>query len=409
MTTEPLSRNFNFRQLLFASVASQFGNHAAILVLPMTAVLLLAASPLDVGLLNTATTAAFLLIGLPAGVWVDRLRRRPILIVADVVRAVLLASVPLAWALGALTLPHLYAVAFGMSVASVFFDVGYQSYLPALVTPSHLMGSNSLLNVVEYTARVAGPGAGGWLIQLLGPPVAVLASAISFLSSGLFTRRIDAVEPIADSGRERHLLREIREGLTFVLRHRVLRLIVLSTAIANLANGAVTAIQTIFLVRDIGLNAGFIGLVFTCSAVGGLLAGLAMGPLAARFGQARVAWWALLVSEPFWLLLPLTQPGWRVAFFVVGTAVGSAAAVIYNVARVAYRQTVTPPHLLGRMNASVRTIVWGALPVGSLLGGVLGELVGVRTTLWIAVSIHLTCVVPLAFSPLSRMRDFPTS
>ncbi|GIH76714.1 MFS transporter [Planobispora longispora] len=409
MTSPSLFRHRNFMLLFGADTISQFGTQISLLALPLVAVGVLGASELETGLLVAAETAAFLLVGLPAGVWVDRTARRRILISADLVRGVLLASVPVAWWLGALTMPQLYGVALGTGLATVFFDIAYQSYLPSLVDRDRLVDGNAKLEIVRSSAAVAGPGAGGGLVQLLTAPVAVLVDALSFLGSALFLWRIDAAEQAPGREGRRGLLKEIGEGLRFVATHRILRMIAACTATANFASGVFAAVEMIFLVRVIGLTPGAIGLLLSAAAVGGLTGAAIVGRASRRVGSARIIWLSILVTQPFMLLVPLTQPGWKVAFFAAGTFVNSIGVVVYNVGQVSFRQAVTPEHMLGRMNATMRFVVWGVLPLGGLAGGLLGEAFGARSTVWISAAAGLLCVVPLLLSPLRGMRDLPAA
>ncbi|MEU7987620.1 MFS transporter [Streptosporangium canum] len=407
MTPPSLFRHRNFMLLFSADTISQFGTQISLLALPLVAVLALGASEFETGLLIAAETAAFLLVGLPAGVWVDRMRRRRILIAADLVRGALLASVPITWWLGALTLPHLYGVALGMGLATVFFDIAYQSYLPTLVGRDQLVDGNAKLEIVRSAAGVAGPGAGGGLIQVLTAPVAVLADAVSFLGSALFLWRIDAVEQTPDPAERRGLLKEIGEGLRFVATHRILRMIAASTATANFTGGMLAAVEMIFLTRVLGLSPGAIGLLFSAAALGGLVGAAIVGTVGRRAGTARTIWLSILATGPFMLLVPLSGPGWGTSLFAIGMFMNGVGVVLYNVSQVSFRQSVTPEHMLGRMNATMRFVVWGTLPLGGLAGGVLGEIFGARTTLWISVVLALLAVVPLLLSPLRTMRDLP--
>ncbi|MFC4063224.1 MFS transporter [Planomonospora corallina] len=407
MTSPSLFRHRNFTLLFGADVISQVGAQISMLALPLVAVVALHASPLETGLLVAAETAAFLLVGLPAGVWVDRMPRRRVLVAADVARAVLLGSVPVAWWLGVLALPQLYGVALGTGLATVFFDIAYQSYLPSLVERDRLVDGNAKLEIVRSAAGVAGPGAGGWLIQVLTAPVAVLADAVSFLVSALLLRRIDAVERVPERSARRGLAKEIGEGLRYVAGHPILRMIAAATATANFAGGIFAAIEMIFLSRVVGLSAGVIGLLFSVAAAGGLVGAAVVGPLTRRVGSARVIWLSALVFPPFMLLVPLTEPGWKLALFTLGTFMSSIGVVVYNVGQVSFRQAVTPERMLGRMNATMRFVVWGTLPLGGLAGGVLGEFLGARTTVWISAVLGMLFAVPLLLSPLRRMRDLP--
>ncbi|WP_433220667.1 MFS transporter [Microtetraspora malaysiensis] len=407
MSSPALLQNRNFRRLLAADAISHAGTQITLVALPLTAVVALRARALDTGLLNAAQQAAFLLIGLPAGVWVDRLRRRPILVTADLVRAVLLLTLPVAWWLGLLTLPHLYVVTFGLSAATVFFDVAYRSFLPTLLDKDQLIGGNGAIESVAGLSRVAGPGVGGWTVQLVGGPAALLADVFSYLASALCLRKIDAREALEDRTAERRgLWSEIREGLAFVLRDPVLRATATSAAISNFCTSAIAVLQVLFLIRTVGVSPGLYGMLLMAGAAGGLLGAVTSGRLAGQIGQARLVWLAPTVCTPFALLIPLTGAGWGLSWFVVATLITATGGVLYNVAQASYRQAITPDHLLGRVTASTRFIAWGVMPFGATAGGLLGELYGTRGALWGLVLAQLLSLAPLLLSPLRRMRNF---
>ncbi|MEU4359330.1 MFS transporter [Streptomyces virginiae] len=399
----------DFRLLLAGAATGQFGAQVTLVALPLVAVLELDAPAFQVGLLTAAETAAFLLVGLPAGALTDRMRKRPLMIRADLVRAVAMASIPAAALADALTMAQLYAVALVTGVATVFFDVAHQSYLPHILPRDQLVAGNGALETVRSTAHVTGPGIGGGLVQLVGAQFAVIVDAVGYLLSALFLQRIEraeeAPEPAAPGA---SLGKEISEGVRFVFGHPLLRVIALTTGLANLCTAVLMATQTVHLVRTVGLRAGGLGLVLSASAVGGLLGALCAGRLAARLGQARVILLSLLVTGPFALLWPLSTHGLAgAALFATGSAVVSFGAVVYNVAQVSFRQGMCPPRLLGRMNATLRFLMWGTLPLGALIGGALAQAYGSRTALaWCAVGI-LAVPLPLLLSPLRRMRDLP--
>lgn len=408
VTSPSLLRNRNFRRLLAADAVSHVGTQVTLVALPLTAVVTLQASPMETGLLSAAQTVAFLLLGLPAGVWVDRLRRRPIMIAADLARAVLLLTLPVAWWFGVLTLAQLYLVAFGMSAATVFFDVAYRSYLPTLLSKDQLVQGNGAIETVSGVSRVAGPGPGGLAVQLLGGPVAVIADAVTFVGSALFIRGVDAHEAVEERTSERRgLWREIREGLSFVNGQPALRAIATSAAIFNFCGAGITALQAVFMVRSVGVTSGMYGTLLTSAALGGLLGAVLSGPLSRRVGQARIIWVSTAFHLPFALLLPLTTAGWGLGFFVVALFVSGVGGVVFNVAQASFRQAITPDALLGRVTASIRFIAWGVLPLGAVAGGAIGELYDPRTGLWAAATTQLLCLVPLLLSPLRHMRDFP--
>ncbi|MFD5886125.1 MFS transporter [Streptomyces sp. NPDC060334] len=398
----------DFRLLLAGAATGQLGAQVTLVALPLVAVLELDAPAFQVGLLTAAETAAFLLVGLPAGALVDRMRKRSLMIRADLVRAVAMASIPAAALAHALTMAQLYVVALVIGVATVFFDVAHQSYLPQILPRDQLVAGNGALETVRSTAQVTGPGVGGGLVQLVGAHLAVVADAIGYLLSALFLLRVKQPEETPEPAAGASLRKEIAEGVRFVFGHPLLRVIALTTGLANLCTAVLMATQTVHLVRVVGLEPGGLGLVLSASAVGGLLGALCAGRLAARLGQARVILLSVLVTGPFALLWPLSGHGLSgAALFAAGSAVVSFGAVVYNIAQVSFRQGLCPPRLLGRMNATLRFLMWGTLPLGALIGGALAQSHGSRTALaWCAVGI-LAVPLPLLFSPLRRMRDLP--
>jgi MFS family permease len=402
-----LLRDHDFRGLFLSTTVSQFGRELTVLALPLVAVLALDASEFEVGLLAAMASAAFLLIGLPAGAWVDRMRRRSVLVVGDLARAAILVSVPIAWWTGALTIWQLYAVALGIGVFTVFFDVAYQSYLPHLVGRDNLIEGNAKLETVRSTAQLGGPALAGQLIAWLTAPVALLVDAIAMGASALFVALIRKREYKPAPAPGSKLGAEIREGLRFVLGNRLLRDIVICTSWFNLCASAYFAMMIVFLSREIGLSPALIGLFASMAGIGGLVGAFLARPLAERIGQGRILWVATLVTTPGMLLLPAAQPGWTVWLGAAGMIVMGVGIVVYNVTQVSFRQGLTPDRLLGRMNATVRFIVWGTQPLGALLGGILGQAYGSRTALWVGGLACCLGFLPVLLSPLRNLRELP--
>ncbi|NYI90418.1 putative MFS family arabinose efflux permease [Amycolatopsis endophytica] len=398
-----------FRLLWAGDTISQAGNFIGQTVLPLLAATVLAATPGEMGLLTAAENAAFLLIGLPAGVWVDRVKRRPLMLRADFARAALLLTIPVAWWAGALTLAHLVVIALLVSVGTVFFDISYQSYLPSLVGREHLLEGNAKLQSSQSVAQVTGPGIAGGLVQLAGAANAVLATGLGYLASGLFLLRIRTPEPEPAPHDGSPLRAQIAEGLRFVFGNPTLRAITLCTATGNFAGTIVISMQVLFLTRDLRLSPSAVGLVLAAGGAGAVLGALTAGFWTRMIGQARAIWLVPLVTWPLQLLLPLSQPGWPVTLGVLGLAASGYGIIIYNVAQVSYRQAICPERLLGRMNATVRFVVWGTMPLGGLAGGALGELIGVRATVWTGCALMSVTMLPVLASPLRKMRDLPVS
>jgi MFS family permease len=400
-----LWRHRDFMMLWSGQTVSQMGSAITLLALPLTAVVVLGASTLQVGLLSSASTAAFALIALPAGAIVDRHAKRRLMIWCDLARMLIIGSVPLAAALGVLTMGQLYAVAVTAGVCTVFFDVSYQSYLPALIGKEDLVDGNGKLAATQSFAQVAGPGLGGGLVGLVGAARAMSTDAISYAFSVASLLAIRGREQPPEPSPHQKLRTEIAEGLAFVLRHPILRKIVACTGTANLFSSMALALEIVFLVRVLHVRPAGTGLLIGAASLGGVAGAALSGRLSSRIGSARIIWFSLLVLGLPQLIAPLAEPGWRVCLFVVGLATAWFSGMIYNVAQVSYRQAICPPRLLGRMNAAVRWVVWGTLPLGGLIGGVLGTVLGVRPTLWIGFAGSWAAGWWVFFSPLRGMHD----
>ncbi len=403
---QSLWRSPDFGRLWAAQTISVLGTQVTLLALPLVAITALGATPFQVGLLGAAEFVPFLLVGLPAGAWVDRLRRRPVMIAADAARAAALAAVPAAAALGALRLELLYAVALVTGTLTVFFDVAYSAYLPSIVTRERLLEGNSKLELSRSGATLAGPGLGGVLVQVLSAPVAILADAVSYAASALLLLAIRRPEdaPARDSGPRTGMLGQIVEGLRFVLAHPLLRPIALCTAITNLAFGAIQAVLLLHAVRSLHMTAGEIGLVLAVGNGGGLLGALASGHLGPRLGVGPTIIGSIATAGLSTVLFPLATPGTGVVLLAAGLFLGGLASMAYNVTQVSLRQAITPDRLQGRMSSSMRFVVWGIIPLGSLLGGLAGNAIGSHDVLWLAVPVSLAAVVPPLLSPVRTLR-----
>jgi MFS family permease len=376
------------------------------------AISVLHATTFQVGALTAVEFSPFVIFGLPAGAIVDRLPRRPVLMTADVGRALALASVPIAYAFDALSYAQLVVVVFVTGSLTVFFDVAYQSILPALVERDELTDGNAKLEISRSAAQTAGPGLGGFLIQLMGAATAVTVDAVSFVVSALFIRGIRAREPAVETMDEakrglRGLGHEIREGLRYVLGHRTLRLIAGSTATSNFFSSMSMAVFLLYAVRERDYSAAVVGLIFTIGNLGALVAALTAQRLtrALRLGPAIVL--GLLLAQLGMLALGLAPVSHAAVFFVGSWLLFGFGGVLYNIDQVSLRQAITPHRLQGRMNASMRFMVWGTMPFGSLAGGALGTALGLRTTLVVAGVGGLTAVGWLLARPVRTLVTIP--
>jgi MFS family permease len=406
MAKGALRRHRDFRLLWGGETVSEMGSQVSLLAIPLLAVGTLHATPFEMGLLTAASTAAFLIVGLPAGVWVDRLRRRRVMILGDLGRVLVLGSVPIAYAVGRLTLLQLFIVTLASGILTVFFDVAYQSYLPSLVGREHLVEGNAKLTGSAQVAAVAGPSIAGGLVQAIGSATAVAVDSASFLVSAAAIGAIRAPEPTPALSENLKLARGIAEGLHFVFGNALLRAIAATTATANLFAGIAAAVEILFLVRQVHASAGVIGLLFAMGGIGGVLGAFAAGPVARRFGGGRATILGITASGGA-LLIPLTMPGAGLLAFGFGMFFIGFSAVVYNINQVSFRQSLCPDRLLGRMNATMRFVVWGVLPIGALIGGALGAVFGLRTTLWVGALGQAFAGIWLLASPMRTLRDFP--
>jgi len=404
-----LWHHVDFRKLWIGETVSQFGTTISQLALPLTAILIVHATTFEVGVLAALESIAFLVVGLPAGAWVDRMRFRWVLITNDMVRFVAMASIPVANACGILTIGQLFVVAVVMSFSTVFFDVAYQSYLPQLVERHELVEGNAKLQASESVAQIAGPTLGGILIQALTAPYAVAVDAVSYLCSGLWVWSIKTRSPKPERRAERNLRREVMEGLRFVVGNRLLRAIAMCTGSSNLFSSMAFGVIFVLLARELHLSAGVIGLVWSISAVGGFIGALSAARIVRGLGQGPTIWISIAVSLPCAFVAPFLERNWTIALYAAAQLLWWATVVVYNITQVSFRQGLCPAHLLGRMNATMRFLVWGTMPIGSLIGGALGAVVGVRTTLLIAALGGCIAVVPVFFSPLRHLKELPSS
>jgi MFS family permease len=403
-----LLRHRDFRLLWGGESVSELGSQVSLLAIPLLAVRTLHATAFEMGLLTAASTAAFLIVGLPAGVWVDRVRRRRLMIGADLGRVLALGSIPIAAAVGRLTLAQLFVVTLVSGVLTVFFDVAYQSYLPALVGREHLVEGNAKLTGSAEVAAVAGPGAAGALVQAVGSSAAVAVDSVTFLVSAMAVGAIRSPEPkpTVPEGGHAGLVEGIAQGLRFVFGNALLRAIAATTATSNFFSGIAAAVEIVFLVRQVHASPGVIGLLFALGGVGGVAGAFSAGPIARRVGGARATIIGIAGSVGA-LLIPLTMPGAGLLYFGVGILMVSFSATVYNVNQVSFRQRLCPDRLLGRMNATMRFVVWGVLPIGALIGGIMGSVFGLRTTLLIGALGQAVAGIWLLASPMRRLRDFP--
>lgn len=424
---QALIRNPRFLRLWAAETISHFGSSITGIALPFVAITLLQAGPLEVAILNLADFLPFLLIGLLVGALVDRLPRRAVLIGGDLGRAILILTIPLAYLAGVLSLPQLIAVGFLVGVLTVFFDVAYQAYLPSLIGREDLVEGNSKLEFSRSAAGLLGPGLGGLLVDLLRAPIAMLVDAASFLASALFLATIrdqgGAAAALNDASESKSngtapaptrgtMRREIAEGLRYVFGHPALRTIGAATATSNLFSSIGGAAFMLFAINELQMTPALIGLAFSLGSVGGLVASLVAGPLSRRFGVGRVIVVTVALGGPFEFAVGLGSAGADALNLALIAAAGFAmggSGTIYNINQVSLRQAITPEAMSGRMNATMRWFVWGTMPIGSIIGGIIGETLGVRAAILIGGAGATLAFVPLLFGPVWGIAVMPKS
>jgi MFS family permease len=398
----------DFLKLWTGQSISEFGSQVSQLAIPWVALVTLNATAFEVASLGTVEFLPFVLFTLPAGVWVDRLRRRSVLIAGDLGRALLLSSIPITYATGHLTLAQLYVVGFLVGIHTVFFDVAYQSYLPEIVDRDLLIEGNSKLNVTSSGAQLAGPGAAGGLIALATAPYAILVDAVSFVVSGAFTAWIHARTPEPEEPVvRRHLLVELWEGLRYVLRHRLLLPQAMSTGVSNFFSNVLFSIIIVYAHRKLGMSSGLIGLSLSLAAIGWMIGASQADRFRRWLGVGGATILGAALTGPGALIIALTPKSFPVPFLVTGAAIMGFGAVVYNIQQVSLRQAICPPRLQGRMNASMRFLIWGTIPLGSLTGGVIATVAGLRTALFVGAIGGFTSILPIVFSPILSLREFP--
>jgi MFS family permease len=405
-----LWRNANFLKLWAGESISLAGSQVTELALPLTAVLALGAGAGEMGFLGAARFAPYLLVTLPAGLFADRHRRRPILIWANVARAVLIALIPLLALLGWLRIEHLYVLAFATGCLTVFFDVTYWSYLPVLVDRDQLIEGNSRMMATSSIATIGGPGLGGAMIQLLTAPIALLADAASFLVSAVSLALIRHPEPIPEpASRDVGLLGELREGFAVVARNPILRALAGTGGTYNLFNAWVETLFVLLAVNTLGLSPALIGLVLSSGAAGALVGSLAAEPVARRIGIGPAVVWTVVLECA--AMLPIAFAGGSTAMVLIvliaAFSVNGFGVSLSSVHAITVRQTITPERLLGRMTASYRLIGFGGIPIGAALGGLAGELLGLRLGMLLGAIGMLSAAAFVVASPLRNLKTLP--
>jgi predicted MFS family arabinose efflux permease len=402
-----------FRRFWLGESISLLGSEVTNLALPLTAVLVLGASSEQMGVLTAVHLLPFLLVGLPAGVLVDRVSRRRLLVAGDLVDAAAVAVVPIAAIVGFLGMPILYGLNFAIGFVDVFGAVAWQAFVPSIVGRDRLVEANARLEVSSSVASVVGPGLGGALVQILGAPVALVADAISYLVSAAFVSTVRVSEPVARGTRELASIRgELAEGLRAVLGSAPLRALTAGGTIHNFFSRMIDALIVLYAVDVLRLSPAEIGVTFAAAGPGALLGAVVVGSLTRSLGVGTTIWSLQVLTGLSRLLVPVAAlvaaPGGIVVLAAANFLLGLARTA-FNVTQVSLRVAITPDHLHGRMNASIRFLMWSVTPFGAVVGGLLAATVlGLTGTLWLAGLGVLLAFVPFLGPSLRGVRAMPT-
>ncbi|QRG70670.1 MFS transporter [Brevibacillus choshinensis] len=405
---ERMMGNKGFRTFWLSHTATQFGSQVAFLGLPLVASLTLSATPMEMGILGALEYAPFLFIGLFAGVWVDRFPRRPQLILSNVGRALLLALIPIASFAGVLSMGWLYIIAFLTGIGTVFFDIAYQSYLPALVNKEQLVKGNSLLEGSRSAAQMSGPGLAGAIVQFTAAPVAMLTTSLAFLISAFSLLFIKRDEEVSSSpGAKRGLWEDIREGLRLSFSEPLLFGVIRCSGIFNFSWSVMFSVYVLYAIEELQLSSGWLGFVYGGMGVGFFLGASLVHKAIRKFGMGPVVVGSAAIAACGGPFAPLAvgSDGMTALILSVGQFFFGLGISMWSISTLSLRQTIVPAHLQGRVNATVRFVSWGAYPLGSLVGGYLGNAFGMRIAL-IAGAVGLAVSVStLLFTPFLRRKE----
>jgi MFS family permease len=404
-----LSCQSDFLKLWSGQAISKIGSAITSVGIPLTAAYVLNASPMQMGILAASSGAGIFVFGLLAGAWADRMRRRPILIAADLARAALLSTIPLAAALHRLNMAHLYTVGALAGILTVIFDVSYQAYVPSLVEVENIVEANSKLALTQSIADITGPSLTGLLVQLITAPVAILLDAISFLCSAISIWLIRRPESQPVPSPSPHIGREIAEGLSASWHNPVLRALLERAATGPFFLGFIGGLYFLYA-RELHLSTILLGIVVSVGGVSSLLGALLAEPMLRRWGPGRSLIGAAWITTLSMSLVPLAHGSVALASaFLIASQLGDMAWPLFSINETSLRQAITPSHLLGRVGSAGHLLFQGAITLGMLGGGALAEAIGIRQTMWIGAVGYLLATLRLTVSPVRHVRTLPTS
>lgn len=405
-------RSPGFAWLWGGQTFSTFGSQISGIAAAYLAVTILNADAFEVGLLSASTTVSFLLVGLIAGAWVDRWSKRRVMIITDLIRMVAIGLIPLLWAVGVLEIWQLVVIEFVLGLATVFFDVSYQSFIPVILPSDKIAAGNSALETTNQTAGIAGPSLVGWLLTIVKAPVLLAFDALTYLVSALTLTAIKDTEKVKLKEERRPLFVEIREGLAFIGREKLIRRITMTTATNNLFSTMMWATFPLvfFGTQYLNLSPALFGLLGSAAAVGSLLGAATTTKLIKWIGEGTVISVSALAGGLVTVLVPIAvglHNDLTVPLLIVMDFLNGFMVLAYNITQVSARQRICPPELLGRMNASIRFFVWGVMPIGATVGGIIGREVSPLTAMIVGSVGAVFSSVFVLFSPLTRMRKLP--
>lgn len=404
-----LARNRNFRLLWAGEGVSVLGSMTTTVIFPLIAVTEFDAGPFWMGILAGAIWLPWLVLGLFAGAWVDRSDPRRVMMRADLVAAVVVATVPVAWAFGVLTLPHLVLTALGLGCSTVFFRTAYSAFVPRVVASPDLERANARIYGTESGMQVGGPGVGGLLVQAFSAAFAVVIDVVSFIVSWVCLARMRPEElgPAPEKPEAQPMLRQVREGISIVARDPYLRFFSIQGSLSNFAITGFWALMVLFMVRDLALTPGGVGIVMALGSAGGLLGATIATRTTARLGNAGALRWLQVLGGPVAILEGLAFPGIGVALLPVGAFFVGVGVVGANVVRSSFRVRYTPPEMLGRTTATSSVLNFGTMPLAGIVAGGLGTWIGVRETILLMAAFHAVVSLSVFFGPYRHGRDLP--
>jgi MFS family permease len=401
-------KNKNFQLLWYGQTISLFGSQISMIAIPLTAVTILNATSFQMGILQALHSLPFFLFSLFVGVWIDRTKRKPFLLYANVISAALLLTIPLLYFFDILSIYHLYVIIFLTATAGMIFELAYLSYIPSVVTTNHLAAANSKLEASRSISSIAGPSLAGGLIAILTAPFAMIIDAISFLISSILIHFVKSDEQMNPTN-NKNIFKAIKEGLAIILKEPIFKSITFSTAILNFCGSAFGAVYILYVVNFLGISSFSLGLILGLGSAGALLGSFITNKFIQSLGIGRTLMISCIFIVFGSIIVPLipaqVNPYTKLILLCFGQLLSSIGSTVYFITQVTLRQTITPNHLLGRVNASNRFISRGFMPIGAFIGGILGSWISIKLTLLIFGFGFILSAIILLLSPVAKLKE----